>query len=445
MSEKTPILELSRARKETLKADRPRSRLPVVLLTLASLSLLLIVPYLLLRPQETLYRVQTYSVSQVTLGTVRETTNATGKVVPERVVSFSAPADGTLSALEVSSGDTVRPGVLLARLKSPSLEGALETARASLRESQDALVQAELTAQGNLAERTADLRAAERKILPLERELSNTRELYAAGGVARIELEKLEDSLDNAQSEVVEARTALERDRRSGVEMLTSLNRRVQTAGQKLREAREQAAGASLKSNLTGVVLEVKANAGDTVKAGELLFTVADTRRMRIEANVDETTAARVQVGQAVVLQIGQSTYPAEVSQVSPQAVTGQNGSSVPIRVRFSGPPPRLRPNISATLEITVGLQKEVLTLPRAPFLSSGGERLIYVLVAPDRAERREIRFGAASAERIEVVEGLSEGEWVLTSSMEAYKDQPQIAVSPTGQLQDRKETPNGN
>ena len=339
----------------------------------------------------------------------------------------------------------MRPGVLLARLNSPSLEGALETARASLRESQDALVQAELTAQGNLAERTADLRAAERKILPLERELGNTRELYAAGGVARIELEKLEDSLDNAQSEVVEARTALERDRRSGVEMLTSLKRRVQTAVQRLREAREQAAGASLKSNLTGVVLEVKANAGDTVKAGELLFTVADTRRMRIEANVDETTAARVQVGQAVVLQIGQSTYPAEVSQVSPQAVTGQNGSSVPIRVRFSGPPPRLRPNISATLEITVGLKKEVLTLPRAPFLSSGGERLIYVLVSPDRAERREIRFGATSAERIEVIEGLSEGERVLTSSMEAYKDQPKIAVSPTGQLQDREEAPNGN
>lgn|GEM_PF-2589478 len=445
-----PILELGRARQQQLKADRPRSRLPLTLFVLGSLALLIGVPVYLLRPQDTLFKVQTYTAAPVTRATILSLTSATGRVVPERVISFTAPADGTLSTLEAVAGDTVKPGALLAQIRSRTLEGGVEKAQAALSEAQDAVTGAKLTAQASTSEKAATLRDLESKLAPLEKSLKTSRELYAAGGVARAEVSKLETDLQGARAARDNALSALNAARELGSAGVAALERKRETARGQLKDAQTQAAATVLKSTLEGQILEVKVNAGDTVKAGDLLFTVADTRRMRVDASVDEAAAAQVQVGQKVSVQMGEATYPGEVAQVAPQAVAGSGGaggaagSSVPVRVRFVGTVPRLRPNISASVDITTGVQKDVPTLPRAPFLTSGGERLVYVVMGPDRAERREVVFGASSAERVQVVSGLKVGERVLTSSMEAYKDQPRVQLAPGGELRDAQEAPNG-
>ena len=445
-----PILELGRARQQQLKADRPHSRLPLALFVLGSLALLIGVPVYLLRPRDTLFKVQTYTAAPVTRATILSLTSATGRVVPERVISFTAPADGTLERLEAVAGDTVKPGTLLAQIRSRTLEGGVEKAQAALGEAEDAVTGAKLTAQASTSEKAATLRDLQSKLAPLEKSLKVSRELYAVGGVARAEVSKLETDLQGARAARDNALSALNAARELGAAGVAALERKRATARGQLKDAQIQAAGTTLRSTLEGQILEVKVNAGDTVKAGDLLFTVADTRRMRVDASVDEAAAAQVQVGQKVSVQMGEAVYPGEVAQVAPQAVTtsgsagGAASSSVPVRVRFVGTVPRLRPNISASVDITTGVHRDVPTLPRAPFLTSGGEALVFVRVAPDRAERREVVFGASSADKVQIVSGLKEGDQVLTSSMEAYKDQPRVQLSPRGQLRNEQEVPGG-
>jgi multidrug efflux pump subunit AcrA (membrane-fusion protein) len=134
------------------------------------------------------------------------------------------------------------------------------------------------------------------------------------------------------------------------------------------------------------------------------------------------------------------------VIRVASQAVTGSNGATVKVEVRLFPKDERdsrgnsisapIRPNSGAGLEITVGRKKDVPTLPRGAFITTGGERIAFV-VSQDgtKAKRSEVTFGASNADLIEVTGGLKDGDRVITSSVEAFKDRTEIEVSKGGEI----------
>ncbi len=74
--------------------------------------------------------------------------------------------------------------------------------------------------------------------------------------------------------------------------------------------------------------------------------------------------------------------------------------------------------------------KNNVLTLPRGQFLDSGGSRIAYVLDNDDVAHRRSIEIGARSLAAVEVVDGLSEGEVVVISSIDQFRSADTVLVS---------------
>ncbi len=69
---------------------------------------------------------------------------------------------------------------------------------------------------------------------------------------------------------------------------------------------------------------------------------------------------------------------------------------------------------------------------PRGAYLASSRELFVYVIEG-SKAVQRDVRFGSIFGNRIEVVDGLSVGESVITSSYEEFKDRREIKVAPEG------------
>ena len=148
---------------------------------------------------------------------------------------------------------------------------------------------------------------------------------------------------------------------------------------------------------------------------------------------MDALSAARVQPGQAVRIGVGNQAFSGKVARVAAQAIKMANGSTVNVTVRLlssdqatatstpANTPPR--PNSGASLEITVGRRRDVPTLPRGAYITTGGERIAYVLAPDGSATRTDVSFGASNANLIEITSGLSAGTRVITSSVEAFKD----------------------
>jgi HlyD family secretion protein len=432
---KPSIFEASDKRRNQIKADRPKNQTAIFMVIFASLFLLIAIPILIFYPKTQLFNLKNYSVSMIEKMNIPETETASGKLIPEKIINFPVPTNGNLVEMNISVGKQIKKGGILAIINSKDLGNQIKISQTSLFQAKDSLQQAIIRNKTEIENKISDIKILTEKEKQLKSDLDLTLKLFKLGGAAQVEVKKNQNDLNINHNDLIKNQNSLKDMQKIQALSVEALQRTVQDANESLLQAKQNMAKAVIRASVDGQVLTVKAAQGDDVRLGDLLFTIADTRKMRIDADVDEATAARIKVGQPVNILIGETTFKGEISQVAPQANTGQNGSSVPIQVQFLGTVPKLRPNISASLEILLNVKKDVLSLPRAPFLTTGGERLVYVITAADTAERREVVFGVSNAERVEVVSGLQLGDKVITSSMEAYKDQLKIQISPTGAL----------
>jgi HlyD family secretion protein len=179
----------------------------------------------------------------------------------------------------------------------------------------------------------------------------------------------------------------------------------------------------------------LNAAAGDRVDNRALLATVASAMDLQVNANLAEAQAQRVGVGMTATIRVAGQAFAGSVAHVSPQTEVGADGAPVvPITLVFAEAPRGLRVGASASVEIEVGRVEEALYLPRGPYLTTGGERLAYV-VEGETASRQTVVFGIIDGNRVEVRDGLSEGQRVIVSSYEAFRDRAQIRLAPEGEI----------
>ena len=141
---------------------------------------------------------------------------------------------------------------------------------------------------------------------------------------------------------------------------------------------------------------------------------------------VPESFARDLAVGMPARIRGNGQHYDGEVSAVSPEVVSGQ----VTARVRFAdAPPPGLRQNQRLSVRVLLDARDDVLMVDRGPFLEAGGGRVAYV-VAGDVAERRAIRTGAVSIDKVEILDGISAGERLVISGTDSFDDAQRVVLS---------------
>jgi hypothetical protein len=170
------------------------------------------------------------------------------------------------------------------------------------------------------------------------------------------------------------------------------------------------------------------------VQSLAVLARVAGSTDLRVNATLGEAQARRAAVGQPATVRVAGEDHPGRVTEISPQAEAGSDGPVVRVVLEFVQPV-RQRVGASASVEIEVGRREDALFLPRGPFLTTGGERLVYV-VEGDRAVRQTVVFGITDGNQVEVREGLLEGQRIVSSSYEAFRDRGEIRLAPEGEIQ---------
>lgn len=419
-----------------VRAERQRSPYPMIAFTLIVLLALVVVPFMILRPQTSVYRLLSWTGATVTTRTISQTVSSSGVVVAQDTREVSARSAGTLDSLEVREGDDVRVGQVIARLNAPDLEKSRRDAQTSLTAAQTTAERTALEDAGAVQKARSALEGARQAVQPLETEWRDAAALFKLGGETRRTVEAALQKLEDARRSVNAASAAV-----SAAEALQTLNARtnaraVSAAQDDLARAVENGGRAVVRSPISGRVVSVDGRVGQELRGGDRVATVTSLERLRVDGLVDESSAANVKAGQSVRVTIDDAPYKGQVSRVASQVVKGERSSTVKVAVALLTRPKPLLPNTSANLEITVGTRKNVASLPRGAYLSTGGELLVYVLSADGQsATRRQARFGASDAEHIEILGGLEPGERIVTSSYEAFKDQPQIEIAASGEI----------
>lgn len=167
-----------------------------------------------------------------------------------------------------------------------------------------------------------------------------------------------------------------------------------------------------------GTVMEKMAVEGMKFSPGDMLYRMADLSNVWVMADIYEQDLARVSVGQPAKITI--NAYPGKVFE-------GQVGFIYPninkdtrtakIRIDLPNPTGELRTDMYANVELGSGAENSILAVPTSAILNSGEKQIVLVDLGDGRFAPRPIKVGARGGDYAEILDGLNEGDRVVTSA----------------------------
>ena len=344
-------------------------------------------------------------------GTTAVTAN--GYVVARTRASVAAKIPGRLASLAVDGGSFVRKGEVIARLENADYQAAKDEATANL-----------ATARASLLEAQADRDQAKRE----------------ADRVTSIRASR-PDLMSAQDQEAAQSRSA-QADARA--EAAAS---RVDAAVAALRYAQATLENTYVRAPFTGTVLRKEAEVGEVVApsvGGGLtrgaVVTMADLSTLEVEVDVNEAYIARVTKDQRARITLDaypDTAFRGRVRQVVPTA--DRQRATVQVKVSILDHDPRILPEMGARVDFLTPpapVAKNVPATPAAPRFrlpadavhDEGGTSVVW-LVRDGRLESRPVEAGPVSAGFREIRSGLSGGELIVTSALEAPKTGMRVTV----------------
>jgi Cu(I)/Ag(I) efflux system membrane fusion protein len=174
----------------------------------------------------------------------------------------------------------------------------------------------------------------------------------------------------------------------------------------------------TFRAPVAGIVTEKKAVQGMRFMPGEILYQIADISSVWVQADVFEQDIAAVSLGQKARIRI--NAYPGEVFEgriayVYPTLKAETR--TVPVRIELSNPKGRLKPAMFAEVDIPVAGSTQVVTVPNSAVIDSGNKQVVIVQLGEGRFEPRTVRLGQRGNDFVQVLEGVREGEMVVSSA----------------------------
>ena len=290
----------------------------------------------------------------------------TGAVLPEKRADLRAEVAAVVVQVYKDNGETVRAGDLLLRLDDTAIRDSLGSAEEALRASTQAFEQA-------------------------ERQVQRQKTLQAQGMTSTQALEDAEVRRNNAQSDLVAARS-------------------------RVVSARQQLQRTSVRAPFDGVVSERKASAGDTALIGKELVKVIDPRSMRFEGLVTADRLGELKVGQAVSFRINgfsDREFTGRVQRIDATVNTATRQVAVVVAFTEAGVAPRVS-GLFAEGRIESGSTR-VLSLPEGALVRSADSAQVWRVQGAQlgkvtvRIGERDTRTG-----QYPVLSGLAAGDRLL-------------------------------
>lgn len=349
---------------------------------------------------------------------ITETVAATGKIQPEVEVALSSEVSGEIIELPIKEGQTVEKGDLLAKINPDLIQATVKQSQAGLQN-----VRAQL-AQARASEKNAKLNYERNKML------------FEKGVISKSEWDQSVADYEMAQANAQAAYYS------------------VQSAAANVKQSVDNLSRTTIYAPMSGTISKLSVELGERVvgtaqMAGTEIVRVANLQNMEVEVDVNENDIVKVAVGDSAVVEVDaylKREFKGIVTAIANSAATALAADQVTnfkVKVRIlphsyidlvEGKPESyspFRPGMTATVDIITNRKKNIIAVPISAIViksdttktdkpttvaNIGEEKFEAVFVKEnDEAKLRVVKTGIQDDSNIEIVEGLSAGETVIS------------------------------
>lgn len=404
---------------------------------------------------------------------------ASGEIKPRNYINIgaNAMAPSRIVDIAVVEGQEVKKGQLLARLESVQPEAEVAAQRASLSSAEAEATAAEASlkaAEENLRTTQASVDRAKAELERARLMFERAKQLHEERLISQQDFDQRKADFEAFSAALREAearKMQAEAQRAQLASSLAAARKRITLAQANLKRADDVLRRTYAVSPIDGIVTNLPVRVGETVVPGiqnspaSLIMTIADMSLITAEVKVDETDIVNVKLGQVGDISIDaipEKTFKGHVIEIgntailrstglaaSQSAVSSQEAKDFKVVIALDDPPKEIRPGLSCTAKITTATRDDVLTIPiQALTVRRKGDLMkpsadgAQAATAPDPAEEKErkkeiqgvfavegekavfrqVDTGITGATDIEVLNGLKEGEEIITGSYKVIR-----------------------
>jgi HlyD family secretion protein len=382
----------------------------------------------------------TVNTQEITPLTIEQSTIVSSKITAENEVSVFPNSGGTVKAVYVSLGDTVKAGDVLFEIDSTDAQLQLQQAQASLSSAEAGLQSAQAnydsTVGGTLENELQQLQSTvdsyqiqyDNAVTSLEQ----TKELYEIGGASKQEVDDLQSTVDQLKLQLDTAKKQLELNenqileetKKSSEANVKQSEANVAQSQVSVESAQKTLEDTKVRAEIDGVVSSINITEGSMASAQSAAMTISSLDTVKVSFNVSEDVINRISVGSKAyitVSAVSDTPYETTLSGVSPSADSQTKLYTAEAYIDNSDG--QLKPGMFATVKLVLDTKENTVSVPLNTVIEKNDEKYVFVVDENNIAHKTLVETGLKNDESIEITSGVNMGDLVVISGQDFLSD----------------------
>ena len=344
-----------------------------------------------------------------------------GIVQPATTVYLDVEEGGRVDAIYVEGGQHVEKGDLILKFSNISLEQTAIGTETQLLYNLDIQRDSQFNRAQNALVLRDTLLDLEHQIVDAENKFHRYQVLVKDGNTAisaetfetqRNQLQYLKDKRD-----LLKERIHKEDD--LSAEQVAEVQKSINRLNTSLDLLGKIVKSLEVRAPISGYLSTIDAEVGQNVTAGQRIGQVDLLDKFKVRVSIDQYYISRVEVGTPGHVSLDGKIYDVKVTKVYPEV----KGGTFDADVFFAGQVPEtLKRGQTLTIELSFGVPTKTLTVAKGGYFQTTSGRWVYLVSKDGRTARRtDVRLGKQNPREVQVLEGLSEGDRIITSAYDTF------------------------
>lgn len=365
------------------------------------------------------------NISTVDKGVIEVSVSASGKVIPAFEENINSPINSRIVEVYKRGGDSVDVGTPILKLDLQSAETEYNKQLDEEQMKSLQLEQQRVTNHNKLSEMEMNLKVSRMELDRKAVELRNERYLDSLGAGTTDKVRQVELDYNVSILKLKEDEQKYKNEQALAEADLKVKELELNIFRKSLAETRRTLEDAQIRSPRKAILTYVNNEIGSQIGQGAKVAIVSDLSHFKIEGEIADTYGDRIAAGSKAVIKIGSEKLDGTVSDVTPLSKNGVISFTVQLEEDNHK---RLRSGLKTDVYVMNAVKDDVLRIANSSYYVGKGEYELFV-VNGNQLLKRKVQLGDSNFEYVEVVSGLQEGDQVIVSDMNAYKDKNKLKI----------------
>lgn len=365
------------------------------------------------------------NISTVDKGVIEVSVSASGKVIPAFEEIINSPINSRIVEVYKRGGDSVDVGTPILKLDLQSAETEYNKQLDEEQMKSLQLEQQRVTNHNKLSEMEMNLKVSRMELDRKAVELRNERYLDSLGAGTTDKVRQVELDYNVSILKLKEDEQKYKNEQALTEADLKVKELELNIFRKSLAETRRTLEDAQIRSPRKAILTYVNNEIGSQIGQGAKVAIVSDLSHFKIEGEIADTYGDRIAAGSKAVIKIGSEKLDGTISDVTPLSKNGVISFTVQLEEDNHK---RLRSGLKTDVYVMNAVKDDVLRIANSSYYVGKGEYELFV-VNGNQLLKRKVQLGDSNFEYVEVVSGLQEGDQVIVSDMNAYKDKNKLKI----------------